>query len=102
MDQEALTVRQQAVMRLVTQGYSNQQIAASLGISDQTVARHLNAIYARWNVSSRVAAALRYVRESSPDTAANASPGYHPKGPTTRRLLTRINGKENGDDHEAR
>jgi len=44
------------VLRLVASGRTNREIAASLVISERTVARHLQNIYAKLRVPSRTAA----------------------------------------------
>ena len=57
-----LTERQGEVLRLVATGCTNRQIADTLVVSEHTVARHLENIFARLGVSSRAgatAAALR-------------------------------------------
>jgi DNA-binding CsgD family transcriptional regulator len=51
-----LTPRQLEVLRLVAVGRSNREIAAALVISEHTVARHLQNIFAALGVSSRSAA----------------------------------------------
>jgi DNA-binding CsgD family transcriptional regulator len=51
-----LTLRELEVLRLVAAGQSNREIAAALVISEHTVARHLQNIFAKLNVSSRTAA----------------------------------------------
>ena len=51
-----LTARELEVLRLVAAGKSNRQIAAELVISDHTVRRHLQNIFAKLGVSSRAAA----------------------------------------------
>ncbi|MBT2384665.1 LuxR family transcriptional regulator [Streptomyces sp. ISL-11] len=51
-----LTEREVEVLRLVAAGRTNRAIAAELVISEHTVARHLNNIYAKLDVSSRAAA----------------------------------------------
>lgn len=51
-----LTEREAEVLRLVAAGRTNRAIAAELVISEHTVARHLNNIYAKLDVSSRAAA----------------------------------------------
>ncbi len=48
-----LTTRQRQLMSLVAEGFSNTQIARTLGITPDTVRTHLQQIYARLNVSSR-------------------------------------------------
>jgi DNA-binding NarL/FixJ family response regulator len=52
-----LTRRELDVLRLVASGRSNRQIAAELVISEHTVARHVQNIFAKLDVSSRTAAA---------------------------------------------
>ena len=51
-----LTAREQEVLRLVAAGRSNREIAAELVLSEHTVARHLQNIFAKLGVSSRTAA----------------------------------------------
>ena len=51
-----LSSREVAVLRLVAAGKSNRDIAADLFISEHTVARHLQSIFAKLGVSSRTAA----------------------------------------------
>jgi DNA-binding NarL/FixJ family response regulator len=51
-----LTPRQLEVLRLVAAGKSNREIAAALVISEHTVARHVQNIFATLRVSSRTAA----------------------------------------------
>jgi len=51
-----LTARELEVLRLVASGKSNREIADALVISEHTVARHLQNIFAKLDVSSRAAA----------------------------------------------
>jgi DNA-binding CsgD family transcriptional regulator len=51
-----LTARQVEVLRLVAAGKSNREIGAALVISEHTVARHVQNIFATLQVSSRTAA----------------------------------------------
>jgi DNA-binding NarL/FixJ family response regulator len=55
-DRHGLTPRELEVLRLVAAGKSNREIAAELVVSEHTVARHLQNIYAKLRVSSRTAA----------------------------------------------
>ena len=55
-DLHGLTVREVEVLRLVAAGKSNRDIAAELVISEHTVARHVQNIFAKLGVSSRTAA----------------------------------------------
>ena len=52
----ALTQRQREILRLVQIGWSNRQVARALQISEGTVRKHLEHIYARLSVQSRTAA----------------------------------------------
>ena len=52
-----LSAREAEVLRLVARGLTNAQVAEELFISPRTVDRHLNSVYRKAGVSSRVAAA---------------------------------------------
>ena len=52
-----LTAREAEVLRLVASGSSNPDIAATLFLSEKTVARHLSNIFTKLDVPSRTAAA---------------------------------------------
>ncbi|MCI0555031.1 MAG: helix-turn-helix transcriptional regulator [Anaerolineae bacterium] len=54
-----LSRRERDVVDLLLQGKSNKQIALSLGISERTVEFHLNNIYAKAHVASRVELVLK-------------------------------------------
>ena len=53
---QGLTARELEVLRLVAVGKTNREIASTLVISERTVARHLQNIFAKLRVSSRTAA----------------------------------------------
>ncbi|RBY75655.1 DNA-binding response regulator [Blastococcus sp. TF02-09] len=53
-----LTDRERAVLRLVSQGLANKQIATRLGIREGTVKAHLSHVFQRIGVSDRTSAAL--------------------------------------------
>ena len=51
-----MTSRELEVLRLLAAGKSNREIATALVISEHTVARHVQNIFAKLGVSSRTAA----------------------------------------------
>jgi DNA-binding CsgD family transcriptional regulator len=55
-DAHGLTPRELQVLRLVAAGKSNREIASALVISEHTVARHVQNIFAKLGLSSRTAA----------------------------------------------
>ena len=55
----ALTSRQLQLLRRVADGHTNRQIARDLGLSEATVRKHLEHIYARLEVNSRTEALAR-------------------------------------------
>jgi DNA-binding CsgD family transcriptional regulator len=55
-DSHGLTTRELEVLRLVATGRTNRQIARDLVVSEHTVARHVQNIFAKLRVSSRAAA----------------------------------------------
>ncbi len=56
----SLTIVERRVLRLLVQGYTNQEIADRLGISHQTVRNTATVIYQKLNVRSRNEATLYY------------------------------------------
>ncbi len=59
---EALTDRETDVLRLLAHGKANKEIAAALGIGEQTVKTHVSSILAKLGVQSRTQAALHAAR----------------------------------------
>ena len=59
----ALTNREMEVLKCVVDGKTNQEIGATLGISEKTVEKHLEAIFRKLGVASRVEAAVLAVKE---------------------------------------
>ncbi len=55
---EALTDREQEIVRWAIQGMTNKEIAARLGISDKTVKSHLGKIFGKLQISRRLQLAL--------------------------------------------
>lgn len=62
-----LTKREVEVLRLVVDGKTNREIAYSLGISEKTVEKHLNNIFEKLEVRSRVEAAVLAVQNNLVD-----------------------------------
>jgi NarL family two-component system response regulator LiaR len=67
---EALTARELAVLRLIAQGLSNQEIADELVVSEATVRAHVSRILGKLHLASRTQAALYAVREGLTDDAS--------------------------------
>ena len=61
--QLTLTPREQDVIRLVSQGKTNQEIAYSLGVSESTIEKNMRSICKKLEADSRTEAAVRAVRE---------------------------------------
>jgi DNA-binding NarL/FixJ family response regulator len=73
---DELTGREVAVLRLVANGATNQEIAASLGINEKTVKAHLSSILAKLHLRNRVQAATYAVRAGlAGGTASTLSTG---------------------------
>jgi len=60
---DQLTVRELEVLRLVTAGRRNKEIALELGISENTVKYHLRNILEKLHAQSRTEVATRALRE---------------------------------------
>jgi DNA-binding NarL/FixJ family response regulator len=60
---DGLTTREVEILRLVTSGRTNRQLAEELGVSTRTVDAHLRSIYAKLDVKSR-SGATRYAVEN--------------------------------------
>ncbi|MFJ9784814.1 LuxR C-terminal-related transcriptional regulator [Amycolatopsis sp. NPDC101161] len=61
-----LTPQEEAVSRLVAQGWSNKEVAAELFLSGKTVQYHLTRVYAKLGIRSRTELAARYGVEGTP------------------------------------
>ncbi len=59
---DALSRRELEVLKLVAEGLSNQEVANRTYISEHTVKNHLNKIYEKLGVESRIKAALAFIR----------------------------------------
>ena len=58
-----LSDRELEVLRLVVDGKTNQEIGSEIGISPKTVEKHLESVYSKLHVASRVEAAVLAVKE---------------------------------------
>lgn len=58
---EALTDRETEVLRLMTGGYSNREIASALGLSEGTVKNHVSNILSKLGVRDRTRAVLKAI-----------------------------------------
>lgn len=58
-----LTPREKEVLHAITQGKTNQEAGVALGISEKTIEKHLESVFGKLGVSSRVEAAVLAVRE---------------------------------------
>lgn len=58
-----LTPREVQVLKWVVDGKTNQEIGLELGISEKTVEKHLEGVFSKLGVASRVEAAVHAVRE---------------------------------------
>jgi NarL family two-component system response regulator LiaR len=61
--EDPLTLRETAVLRLIAQGLSNQEIAEQLVISERTVGTHVSNILGKLHLANRTQAALFALRE---------------------------------------
>jgi DNA-binding NarL/FixJ family response regulator len=62
-DSSDLSDREMEVLRLIVAGKTNQEIGLELGISPRTVEKHVDSVYTKLGVSSRVEAAVSAVRD---------------------------------------
>lgn len=60
--EEELTARESEVLRMLTEGLSNREIASLLGISEHTVKFHITSIFGKLGTSSRTEAATEGIR----------------------------------------
>ena len=60
---DGLTPREQEVLRLLTKGSTNKELAKALFISEKTVKSHLNSIFRKLKVSRRLQAILYAIRQ---------------------------------------
>lgn len=56
-----LTIREEQILLLISEGYTNKQIADKLNLCFDTIGSHLKRIYNRLHVNSRTEAVVRYM-----------------------------------------
>jgi DNA-binding NarL/FixJ family response regulator len=61
-----LSVREEQILVLLSQGYANKLIADKLELSVDTVCSHLKRVFEKLHVSSRTEAVVRYMASKSP------------------------------------
>lgn len=80
----ALTDREHQIMRLVSEGLSNKEIARRLNLTDGTIKVHLHHVFQKLEVSNRTVLAILAIsqidmldppREDRPEASFEASPG---------------------------
>jgi DNA-binding NarL/FixJ family response regulator len=71
---DALSDREQQVLRLVAKGMANKQIGRALGISEHTVKVHLGNVFKHIGVGDRTSAAM-WAQEHLPDDLATGPAG---------------------------
>lgn len=68
---DALSSRERQVLRLVSRGMANKQVARALGISEHTVKVHLGNVFKQIGVGDRTSAAM-WAREHLPEDSRGA------------------------------
>jgi DNA-binding NarL/FixJ family response regulator len=58
-----LNERQTQILKLISEGYSNKEIATRVHLSENTVKSHVQDIFAKLNVRNRVEAAITAARQ---------------------------------------
>ena len=63
-----LTIREEQILLLISEGYTNKQIAEKLNLCFDTVGSHLKRVYKKLHVNSRAEAVVRYMtsKDSQP------------------------------------
>jgi len=59
---ETLTAREQEVLKLVVDGHTNKEIGKELGITEDTVKKHMQSILAKLDATSRIGAVAKATR----------------------------------------
>ena len=61
-EMEALTPREQEVLKLVAEGYTNKEVGRELSVTEDTVKKHMQNILAKLHASNRAGAAAKATR----------------------------------------
>jgi len=67
MTRSNLTARELEILKILTKGLTNKQIASALGISDNTVRNHINSIIEKLEVSDRTEASTTAIQRGIVD-----------------------------------
>ena len=62
----SLSLREEQILKLLSQGYANKMIADKLDLSVDTVCSHLKHVFTKLHVSSRTEAVVRYMASKTP------------------------------------
>ena len=68
-----LSVREEQILMLLSQGYANKLIADKLDLSIDTVCSHLKHVFNKLHVSSRTEAVVRYMASKTPHSKPDSS-----------------------------
>lgn len=69
-----LSIREEQILMLLSQGHSNKQIADKLDLAIDTVCSHLKHVFTKLHVSSRTEAVIRYMASKTPQQKPNDLP----------------------------
>ncbi|HEY1421361.1 MAG TPA: helix-turn-helix transcriptional regulator [Candidatus Dormibacteraeota bacterium] len=67
-----LSPRQEEVLRLIADGYTDKEIAARLGLRTRTVRTHLERLFARHGLHNRAGMLTVWFRSQASDVGGNA------------------------------
>ena len=69
-----LSVREEQILLLLSEGYSNKVIAGKLDLSIDTVCSHLKHVFNKLHVTSRTEAVVRYMASKMPEQKSDSLP----------------------------
>jgi DNA-binding NarL/FixJ family response regulator len=85
-----LSPRQTEIAQLVARGLTDKEIGSKLQMTEGTVGWHLNQIFLKWQVHSRVALTVRFLQETPPKRMASDSPPTNVRVVATSCLLNNV------------